>query len=323
MRSLTSETLSGLWAATPTTWSSDGRLDEGAISRNCQRHAEARMDGVYTTDGDGEFYAIELDEFQQLARVFGRAMEETGLDAQMGVTWVNTQGTIDRLRASRDNGIVNVHVGIPFWMPPTRDNVFRFFDDLANAVPESRWIHYAHPQAGPPLSGADYAELASQFPEQFIGTKLVTDSIRQLTEILLHSPNLSHFVGDPTMTSGMQLGARGCYSYWANTLPGWARAWMDACLANDWEEALARHMKLMQWEIDHASKLSKAGHRHGIIGKARAALTSFLEDSGVTRAPYYPVPDDMRQELQRAFNEVWAEEIRAEGELLPINQQKV
>jgi hypothetical protein len=69
----------------------------------------------------------------------------------------------------------------------------------------------------------------------------------------------------------------------------------------------------MRWELEHISKLRTAGHLHGIIGKARAALSGFLEDSGLTRPPYYPVPDALQAELRRAFRDYWADELVAEG----------
>ena len=96
----------------------------------------------------------------------------------------------------------------------------RFFEDLITAVPGVRLIHYAHRSTGPKLTGVDYARLGNMFPEEFIGTKLGTSDFLQLSEILIRSPRLAHFVVDHTMLPGMMLGAKGCYSYWVNTLPG-------------------------------------------------------------------------------------------------------
>jgi dihydrodipicolinate synthase/N-acetylneuraminate lyase len=271
------------------------------------------MDGIYTTDSDGEFYAIEIEEFRALACAFGKAIENYGVNAAMGVTWSSTRGVIDRIKASLDAGIANVHVAFPYFMPLAASDVNRFFDDLAAAAPQARWIHYAHPRAGPILFGKDYARLQAGFPEQFIGTKLGTADISALAEILIHSPRLAHFVVDPTLLPGMLLGARGCYSYWCNTLPRWHRQYMNACLAGHWDEAQRCHLRLMGFELDHISKLRAAGHLHGIIGKARAALSGFLEDSGQTRAPYCTVAPEMLTELRRGFEDYWREELTTEN----------
>jgi len=87
---------------------------------------------------------------------------------------------------------------------------------------------------------------------------------------------------------------------------------MDACLAGDWASATAFHRKLNEWEFNHIKPIRDAGHLHGIIGKARAALTGFLEDSGLTRPPYYPVSDAIQLGLKSAFEQFWASELADE-----------
>jgi 4-hydroxy-tetrahydrodipicolinate synthase len=306
MRPLNRETLIGLWAAVPTPWDRHGKLDEGILARNCERLADARVDGIYTTDSDGEFYAIELDQFAVLARAFAKAMERIGLDAAIGVTWTHTQGIIDRLKISCDVGIPNVHVGFPFFMPLADSDVDRFWDALARAVPDGRWIHYAHPNCGPALTGAEYARLAQRYPDNFIGTKLSERDVIRLTEILMRSTELAHLITDPIMAPGMMLGARGCCSYWVNTMPRWHRRYMDACLAGDWAAAVGYHKRLLEWELIHIKPLRDAGHNHGILGKARGALTHFLEETGITQPPYAPISDAHQQQLQAAFDRYWA-----------------
>ena len=322
MRALDRRTHRGLWAAVPTPWNSSGALDIDALTTNCTRLAGAGVDGIYTTDSDGEFYAIEIDVFKQLARAFGRAMEQTRasaapadaspVDVAMGVTWSSTRGIIDRAKAACDAGIPNLHGAFPFFMPLAKPDVDRFFEDLAREVPQSRWIHYAHGRTAPALTSADYLRLASRFPENLIGTKLSWPEHGQLAEVILGSPDLSHFVVDPIMLPGMMLGARGCCSYWVNTLPRWQRRYMDACLSQRWDEARQFHDKLLKWELTHIAPLRAAGHFHGIISKARAALSEFLVDSGITQPPYYPVSKSMQAELKAAFGQYWAEELQAE-----------
>jgi dihydrodipicolinate synthase/N-acetylneuraminate lyase len=198
-------------------------------------------------------------------------------------------------------------------MPLAASDVDRFWEDLARAVPEARWIHYAHPRCGPPLTGADYARLAQRFPEQFVGSKLSDRDIIRLTEILMCSADLAHFITDPIMAPGMMMGARGSYSYWVNTLPRWHRQYMNACLEGNWAEADACHKKLTEWQLTHLQPILALGYNHGIVGKTLGALTGFLEDTGITKAPYAPVPLELQRQLKTAFDQYWAPEIAAEG----------
>jgi 4-hydroxy-tetrahydrodipicolinate synthase len=96
--------LCGVWAAVPTPWDAEGRLAEGMLERNIDRYAAHGINGVYTTDSDGEFYAIELDEFRRLVAVFARAMHGAGLAAAVGVTWSHTAGIVDRIKVALDAG---------------------------------------------------------------------------------------------------------------------------------------------------------------------------------------------------------------------------
>jgi dihydrodipicolinate synthase/N-acetylneuraminate lyase len=198
-------------------------------------------------------------------------------------------------------------------MPLADSDVDRFFDDIAKQVPEARWIHYAHPRSQPALTGKDYARLARHFSEQLIGTKIAAAfDVFSLTEILANAPMLAHQVGDPTLAVGMMLGACGNCSYWTNTLPGWSRRYMDACLAQDWSAASTYHKKLIQWQCEHVAPLLNAGYRHGIVGRALGELSGFLVAGCATRAPYYPVPIQLQTQLQSAFDAFWPDEIRQE-----------
>ncbi len=229
------------------------------------------------------------------------------------MSWSHTRGIIDRIKAACDAGIPNVHVAFPIFMPLAAPDVDRFFGDLAEAVPEARWIHYAHSRCGPVLTGKDYSRLSKQYPDQFIGTKIPTLDVSALTEILANSEHLAHFICEYTILPGMLLGAKGCYSYWVNVLPRWHRAFFDACVNGQWETAARFHTKLIQWEQSAIQPLRDTGHKHGIIGKARAELTDWLEDTGSSRAPYYPVSKDLRDQMKEAFERYWADEIRQEN----------
>ncbi len=308
MKVTTAEELKGLWGAIPTPWSREGKIVRETLEINIGRYAQVPLDGVYTTGSDGEFYAIERDEFETLARTFGRAMEKTSMGAAMGVTWSHTQGVIDRMKIGLEHGIHAFHVAFPFWMPLAPSDIPRFWEDLATQVPEARWIHYNTPRGHRVLHGADYAKLAADFPDHFIGTKLPFDESSEIVDCIRSAPNVSHFTVEYTTVPGMRVGARGTYSYWANTLPHWTRRMTDLCLEEKWEEAMAMQQRLLTWEAKYTKPLRDAGHLHGVIGKARGALSGFLEDTGYTRPPYYPVKESLLEEYKAAFAEYWKDE---------------
>lgn len=314
MRSLTRQSLQGLWAAVPTPWDRHGNPDAGILSENCARLAAARVDGIYTTDADGEFYALEIDAFKKLAIDFSAAMQPTSLDAAIGVSWFSTKGVIERLRIAVDAGIPNVHVAFPFFMPLARPDVDRYFDDLADAVPEARWIYYHHANSQPHLTGRDYARLVDQHPDQWIGAKIAAvQSTTELGDLLSIDGGPTFLAGDPNLVPACLLGARGNCSYWVNVLPEWSRRCMDACLTERWDYAAASFRKLQRWQADHLTPIQREGHRHAVIASALVDLSNFLVAGHPTRPPYYPVCDDLQHRLRESFLTSWANELQEES----------
>ena len=309
MRALHSDQLKGVWAAVPTPWTPDFKLNVEHLEDNLAKYASCGVTGVYTTDSDGEFYALELHQFRELAAHFGRALSRTSLEGAMGVTWSHTAGIIDRIKASLDAGIPNVHVAFPYWMPLAKPDVPRFFEDLAEQAPEARWIHYRTERAHILLNGKDYTLLKQNYPDQLVGTKLGTSNITEIVEIVSNAPSVAHFMGgDSCAVFGALAGAQGVYSYWVNTLPRWTLETWHLCETKQWAEAVQRQCKLIRWEKEAIEKLRAKGHCHGIIGKARTGLTHFLSDEGLTRAPYYPVAPSDLAELRHSFDLFWSEE---------------
>src|SRR5919109_4798427 len=112
---LTRGNLHGIWAAIATPFDAHDRFDEEIFRENIRRLHVAGVHGIYTTDSDGEFYAIELEEFKQVVKVFADETQRLNCPTMVGVTWCNTQGMIDRLRYAAAQGIHGAHVGHPFF----------------------------------------------------------------------------------------------------------------------------------------------------------------------------------------------------------------
>ncbi|MDE0270438.1 MAG: dihydrodipicolinate synthase family protein [Gammaproteobacteria bacterium] len=169
----TRENLHGIWIALTTPFTADNRIDTGVVRENVRRCHAAGLHGAYTTDSDGEFYAIELDDFRTLVEAFGDECQRVGMPSQAGVTWLNTQGTVDRLRIAADSGVMGAHVGHPVFMPMTPASFDRFWEDVSDAVPDDfGLIQYNTPRQPHVLGGAEYRALAEKFPK-LVGAKYV------------------------------------------------------------------------------------------------------------------------------------------------------
>jgi 4-hydroxy-tetrahydrodipicolinate synthase len=301
-RQLTRENLHGVWAAVATPFDEDDRFDEAVFRENIRRLHAAGVHGIYTTDSDGEFYAIELEEFGRIVAAFADETQRLGIPTQVGVTWCNTQGMVDRLRVAAGHGILGAHVGHPFFMPMTPESYKEFWQDMQRAVPE--WfalVHYNTPRVHNYQLGPDYAALAKEVPN-LIGSKHTGSSVPEFLTLMACSPELSHFTGEHAMAPFMILGARGVYSWFVNFNAPYMVAWYDDIVSGRWPEAIARQQRIHAF-ITAMSMLMGTGNLHGIVGKALTATSRFLVPANRTRRPYLPVPEETVRAFQRLAEE--------------------
>ncbi len=82
--------LHGVYAAVPTAWDNQGRFDAATFRENLARLIDAGVHGVYTTGTDGEWYALEFDEFCRMVDAFAAEVVDRAVGSQVGCTWINT-----------------------------------------------------------------------------------------------------------------------------------------------------------------------------------------------------------------------------------------
>ncbi len=116
------------------------------------------------------------------------------------------------------------------------------------------------------------------------------------------APELSHFTGEHSMTPFMMFGAKGAYSWFVNFNPKYMLDWYEDIPAGRWEEARLRQER-MNGFIQAMHPLRGEGNLHGIVRKAMASVSPFLEGSANTRRPYLPVSQDRIEQFRRIVSE--------------------
>ena len=305
---LTRDNLHGVWMALTTPFTADDRIDTDALRENVRRCHEIGLHGVYTTDSDGEFYAIELDEFKEVIDAFADACGRLGMPSQAGVTWTNTRGTIDRLKFAAARGVLGAHVGHPTFMPMTDASFMQFWRDVSDAVPDGfGLIEYNTPRQSHVLAGADFKRLADTFPK-LVGVKYVQREVDTFIASRLAAPELAFFAGEGVLTAFGLHGARGTYSWMAAYNPRFVLAWWDDIENGRWDEAARKNRRVLEFGAVAKRHLSEGGNLHGIVNKALAAASPFLvETSWETRRPYLPVPQEAWARFKRVADEKFAD----------------
>lgn len=131
---LTRETFTGPWAGLPVAWTDDDRFDEAAYRADVARCCQAGVPGVYTGGTTGEFYAMEFDEFQCVARATVEECHAHGTPAMIGCTSTYTLGAVRRAYFAADVGADAIQAALPFWMEMGDAQVVPFFCEVAAAA---------------------------------------------------------------------------------------------------------------------------------------------------------------------------------------------
>lgn len=301
---LTRENLHGVWAAVATPFDDQGRFDEPNFRERVRRLHAVGVHGIYTTDSDGEFYAIEFDEYKVLVEAFADECVKLNMPSQVGVTWYHTQGIVDRLQFAASRGIMGAHVGHPTFMPMSDASFLQFWRDVSDAVPEGfGLIQYNTPRQPHVLAGPQYRRLAEAFPK-LIGAKYVQSDIGVFVDTIAQAPQLAYFGGESTFTALALFGMRGVYSWFANFNPTYCLAWWEDIVQHRWEAAAQRQARVAAFSRIAKSHLREDGHLHGILNKAMAAAGAFAaETNWFTRKPYLPVSADAVDRFKRAVDE--------------------
>jgi dihydrodipicolinate synthase/N-acetylneuraminate lyase len=131
---LTQEDLVGPWAGIPVAWSENDRFDEQTYRQDVARCCRAGVPGVYTGGSTGEFYAMELDEFESITRATIDECRLYGTPTMIGCTSTYTRGAIRRAVLARQLGAGAIQLALPFWETPSGDWFLSFFRELAAEI---------------------------------------------------------------------------------------------------------------------------------------------------------------------------------------------
>ncbi|MDO8210333.1 dihydrodipicolinate synthase family protein [Conexibacter sp. CPCC 206217] len=292
----------GVWAAVATPFDERERFDEGVLRENVRRLAAAGVHGIYSTDADGEFYALELDDFARVVDALADETARAGVACQVGVSWSSTAGVTRRLAHCVSRGVQGAHVGHPIYMQMTTESWLRYWDDVAAAVPDSfALIHYNTPKMPNHLTGPQYAQLAARIP-QLTGTKYVGSDVVEFAALVRHAPRLAHFCGEQAFGFLAPYGATGLYSWFVNFNPRFMLAWYEDARCERWAEVVRKQRRMLEL-IEASAILVEGGNEHAVIAKALCSASDFLIDRPTVRRPYLPVPPERVRAWQRLVDE--------------------
>ncbi len=124
---LSRATFIGPWAGLPVAWTDDDRFDEAIYRADLTRCCKAGMPGVYTRGTTGEFYAMEFDEFQEIARATIEQCHAFATPAMIGCTSTYTRGAVRRAEFAAEMGADAIQLALPYWLAIANEQIIPFF----------------------------------------------------------------------------------------------------------------------------------------------------------------------------------------------------
>jgi dihydrodipicolinate synthase/N-acetylneuraminate lyase len=286
---LRKEQLQGLWISVPTEWDVHGEFDEKTFRDEIAMLIAAGAHGLYTTGSTGEYYALDWDEFQKVQAAF---LAETAgkIPVQVGANWFNTRDTIRRVRFARDHGADAVQICFPGWMTMRQEDYDQFLVDVYEAVPDIALIHYNVSRTKKVFHGPDYARVLPRVPT-LLGSK-TGFSVDDYMGLMLHAPQMRHFVGEHVLPLAWQLGCRGSYASWFMMNPTFFRGYYQMCVDGKFAEAIALSTRMARWIEEAVVPLVEKGYMDPTLDKAFVELGGWLPGNRRTRKPHQPLTDE-------------------------------
>ncbi len=171
---MSSTPLAGVYAAIPTPFGPEGRLDREALGRLLERLAREGLHGVLASGTTGEGPSLSGSERLALFRATLEVARPLGLRVIAGTGCAALPETVELSRRALELGVDAVLVLPPFYFKdPSVDGLFDYFQALFRALPpEGPVLLYHIPQVTHmdlPLPLLE--RLAAAFPGRFAGLK--------------------------------------------------------------------------------------------------------------------------------------------------------
>ena len=277
----------------------DELIDEKKIREQVDYVIDGGVTGILLYGSNGEFYVIEEDEMERgLKIVVDQAAGR--VPVYFGIGAISTKKAIRLAKMAVANGAASVSILQPMFLKPTKDELFRHFKAIADAIPETPVLLYNNPgRVGYTLAADLVAKLAHEVPN-IVGMKDTSGDITQTSECIRmnRDVNFKVFGGKDTLLyASMCHGAVGGVCTAANFMPELITDVYNKYVAGDLEGSLEAQFKL------NPVRLSMDGASFPVAAKDMANLRG--RDIGVPYTPNLPTPegpvlDKIKSEMQKA-----------------------
>ena len=285
---LTNENFHGSWAGLPVAWTYNNLFDEQTYRGDVARCCRLGVPGIYTGGTTGEFYAMEFDEFQRIARATVEEAHAGGKPAMIGVSSTYTLGAARRAAYAAEIGADAVQVALPFWMEVPDASVLEFFREVSVAAGHLPLSIYETLRTKKALNLEQHRVIKAELPN-YLMVKSNADTIGTTEEgcAALTKLGINVFVGEGSLWVKLgPLGVAGCCSSFVYYVPDIVLDINHYLDNKNWKqlaECAEKLDKLLNFVIE---KFSSRGYLDSAIDRLGGIAGGVLRTSLYCRGPY-------------------------------------
>ncbi len=224
-----------------------GQIDEAALRALVERAIREGSHGISVGGTTGEPGTQTLEERK---RVMAIALEQAAgrVPVLPGTGALRLEETLELTRFAQEAGAQGAMVIVPYYVKPNQEGLYRYFAEVARAVPDFPLILYNIPgRAGVEIAPRTVARLRRDFPN-IVGLKHSSKDLEYLSQLFQEvGQDFLVFCGLESLTLPMMsLGAVGTIAATANWLPKEVARLTELALAGDYGGAREMHYYLLE-----------------------------------------------------------------------------
>ena len=304
---LTRDDLVGPWAAPPIPWTEEDQFDEETLRADVARICHAGAPGLLCGATTGEFYALELEEFQRISAVVVEECRSAIKPAIVGCTSTYSLGAAQRAAWAREIGASAIFVALPYWMEVGDEYVVPFFFDVARASGNLPLCIYETRRAKKALTLAQHHAIKEAVPS-YIMVAANDDTIGAGIEgCEALTPFVNVFVPEHRWRELAPVGAAGSCSSLVYWNPRIVLDLWDRVRRRDWTAVDDIAPKIQALNDYVSANLVANGLTDTAIDRIGGCASGFLRTGLRSRGPYPTATNDDIEQLRRWYGRHFAD----------------
>jgi len=282
----------GCGTALVTPFTTDGALDEPAITRLARRQVEAGMHFLVPCGTTGESPTLDARERRRVVELVVEAAAGR-VPVMAGAGGYDTREVIHAVGEMAKAGATGILSVSPYYNKPTQEGLYQHYRAIAESTSLPVMVYNVAGRTGSNVETATLVRL-SAIPN-IIGVKEASGNIAQICDVRRTlPPGFLVLSGDDIITLPvMSVGGQGVISVAANEIPAELARMVEAVERNDWTAARALHHRF------HPLMAVNFVESNPIPVKAAMARMGLLPE--VFRLPMVPPSEASRRRIERVL----------------------